>query len=204
MEHTGLERRARRLSYFTVGYNLLEGMFSVAVGGAEGSGALMGFGFDCFVESLSGGVMIWRFRERGGVSHAERERLEQRAIRLVGYTFYLLAAYVLFESARKLYTGERPESSPRGIAITVASLVVMPALFWVKRRTAARLGSASLRADARQTLACTAMSAGVLAGLLLNSLLGWWQADALIGLAIGLVLVREGREAVRSGELCCC
>ena len=204
MQHTGLERRARRLSYFTVGYNLLEGMLSVAVGGAAGSVALMGFGFDSFVESLSGGVMIWRFRERRGMSHAERERLEQRAIRLVGYTFYLLAAYVLFESARKLYTGERPESSPLGIAIIIASLVVMPALFWAKKRTASGLGSASLGADARQTLACTAMSVGVLAGLLLNSLLGWWQADALIGLAIGVVLVREGREAVRSGELCCC
>ena len=153
MDRTGLERRARRLSYFTVGYNLLEGMLSVAVGGAAGSVALVGFGFDSFVESLSGGVMIWRFRERGAMSHSDRERLEARAIRLVGYTFYLLAAYVLFESARKLYTGERPAPTSLGIAIAVASLVVMPALFWLKKRTAAGLGSASLRADARQTLA---------------------------------------------------
>ena len=94
--------------------------------------------------------------------------------------------------------------TPLGIAITVASLVVMPALFLAKRRTAAGLESASLRADARQTLACTAMSVGVLVGLVVNSWYGWWQADALIGLAIGAALVREGREAVRGGELCCC
>jgi divalent metal cation (Fe/Co/Zn/Cd) transporter len=187
-----------------VGYNLLEGMLSVAVGGAAGSVALVGFGFDSFVESLSGGVMIWRFRERGTMTHAERERLEQRAIRLVGYTFYLLAAYVLFESARKLYTGERPEPTPLGIGITIASLLVMPTLFLLKRRTAAQLESVSLRADARQTLACTAMSVAVLAGLVMNSLYGWWQVDALIGLAIGVALAREGREAVRGGELCCC
>ena len=204
MEHARMERRARWLSYFTVGYNLLEGMLSVAVGGAAGSVALVGFGFDSFVESLSGGVMIWRFRERGTTSHAERERLERRAIRLVGYTFYVLAAYVLFESARKLYLGERPEPTALGIAITVASLLVMPTLFLLKRATAARLGSASLRADSRQTLACTAMSVGVLAGLVANSLYGWWQVDALIGLAIGVALVREGREAVRGGELCSC
>ena len=134
MERTGMERRARRLSYFTVGYNLLEGMLSVAVGGAAGSVALVGFGFDSFVESLSGGVMIWRFRERGSMSHAELERLERRAVRLVGYTFYVLAAYVLFESARKLYAGERPEPTALGIAIAVASLVVMPTLFLLQRR----------------------------------------------------------------------
>ena len=199
-----LERRARRLSYFTVGYNLLEGTASVAAGAAAGSVALVGFGLDSFVESLSGGVMIWRFRERAGLDAHARERLERRAVRLVGYTFWVLAAYVLFESARKLWTGERPEPSALGIAITVLSLLVMPALFIAKRRTAARLGSRSLAADAKQTLACTMLSAGVLAGLLANLALGWWQADPVIGLVVGLVLLREGREALHQGTLCAC
>ena len=199
-----LERRARRLSYFTVGYNLLEGAASVAAGAAAGSVALVGFGLDSFVESLSGGVMIWRFRERGSIDAHARERLERRAVRLVGYTFLLLGAYVLFESARKLWTGERPEPTALGIAITVLSLVVMPALFVAKRRTATRLGSRSLAADAKQTLACTMLSVGVLAGLVANLALGWWQADPIIGLVVGMVLLREGREALHQGTLCSC
>jgi divalent metal cation (Fe/Co/Zn/Cd) transporter len=204
MPQPNWEVRARRLSYFTVGYNLLEGLASVGVGAASGSVALVGFGLDSFVESLSGGVMIWRFQDRGETSAGERERMEQRALKLVGYTFWVLGAYVLYESARKLYLGERPEVALLGIAITVLSLVVMPALFWAKRRTASALGSRSLAADARQTLACVMLSVAVLAGLLMNATLGWWQADPLIGLGVAVLLCREGYEAIRTGELCCC
>src|SRR5688500_14927513 len=126
MDRPGLERRARYLSYFTVGYNLLEGAASVAVGAGTGSVALVGVGFDSFVESLSGGVMIWRFRGRAGRSAEEVERVERRAVRLVGYTFIALAAYVIVEAGRTLLEAERPEPSPVGIGITVLSLVVMP------------------------------------------------------------------------------
>jgi divalent metal cation (Fe/Co/Zn/Cd) transporter len=149
-------------------------------------------------------VLIWRFRVRGELTPQQRERIEQRAAKLIGYTFWILGAYVLVESARKLAGGERPEATTMGIAITVASLVVMPALFWAKRRTAAALGSRSLHADAKQTLACVLLSVGVLCGLLLNALAGWWQADPLIAAAIAVVLFREGREAVREGTLCSC
>lgn len=198
------EIRARRLSYFTVGYNLLEGIASVAIGAMAGSVALVGFGFDSFVESLSGGVMIWRFQDRPGLSSAGREKVEQQAVTLIGYTFWVLGAYVLYESARKLYMGEHPEASVAGVAITMLSLVVMPLLYWAKRRTARALESPSLQADARQTLACTVLSVGVLAGLLLNGVLGWWQADPLIGLGIAGVLFREGSETIREGKLCSC
>lgn len=199
-----LEARARRLSYFTVGYNLLEGLASVAAGMVAGSVALVGFGFDSFVESLSGGVLIWRFRERGELTAHQRERIEQRALKLVGYTFWILGAYVLFEAVRKLLSGERPEASPVGVGITVLSLLVMPALFWAKRRTASALGSRSLHADAKQTLACVLLSAGVLGGLLLNWLAGWWQADPLIAAGIAVVLFREGYDTIREGKLCSC
>jgi cation diffusion facilitator family transporter len=199
-----LEARARRLSYFTVGYNLLEGLASVTAGAMAGSVALVGFGFDSFVESLSGGVLVWRFRERGELSAHERERIERRALKLVGYTFWVLGAYVLFEAGRKLLAGERPESSVAGIVITALSLVVMPLLYWAKRRTAAALESRSLRADAKQTLACVLLSVGVLCGLLLNAMAGWWQADPLIAAGIAFVLFREGRQTIREGKLCNC
>jgi len=194
-----LNARALRLSYFTVGYNLLEGVASVVAGGAAGSVALVGFGLDSFVESLSGVIMIWRFGGRADGDHRER-----RAIRLVGWTFFVLGAYVLAGSARKLWLGERPEASAIGIAITVVSLMVMPALYVAKRRTAAGLGSRSLAADARQTLACMAMSAGVLLGLLLNLAAGIGWADPAVGILIALMLFREGREALTKGAVCAC
>ena len=195
-------RRALRLSYFTVGYNVLEGVASVLAGGAAGSAALVGFGLDSAVESISGAIMVWRFRTRR--PHDEAERAEHRAIRLVGWTFFVLGAYVLLDSARKLWLGDRPEASLLGIAITVASLIVMPALYLAKQRTARRIGSRSLAADSRQTLACMGMSAGVLLGLLLNRAFGLWQADPAVGILIALLLFREGRETLREGTLCSC
>jgi divalent metal cation (Fe/Co/Zn/Cd) transporter len=199
---TDPNRRALALSYFTVGYNVLEGVASLLAGGAAGSAALVGFGLDSAVESLSGGIMVWRFRTRR--APADAERAEHRAVRLVGYTFFVLAAYVLLESVRKLWSGERPEASTLGMAITLISLVVMPLLYVAKRRTARTLGSRSLAADSKQTLACMGMSAGVLLGLMLNRWLGLWQADPVVGIAIALLLFREGREALREGTLCCC
>lgn len=200
MTEAQLHTRALRLSYFTVVYNVLEGLVSVIAGFLAGSVALVGFGLDSFVESLSGGIMIWRFGTRSGHA-ADRER---RAIRLVGYTFWVLSAYVLYESAEKLLRGERPEVTALGIAIPVVSLLVMPVLYLAKRRTAERLGSRSLAADSRQTLACMGMSVAVLAGLVLNRFFGLWQADPAIGLLIAGLLFREGRETIREGKLCCC
>jgi divalent metal cation (Fe/Co/Zn/Cd) transporter len=204
MSERQLEVRARRLSYFTVGYNLLEGLASVTAGAIAGSVALVGFGLDSFVESISGGVMIWQFQTREGITAARREQIERRALDLVGYAFWVLGAYVLYESARKLYLGERPEVSVLGIGITLLSLIVMPLLFLAKSRTASALKSKSLRADSRQTLACMALSLGVLVGLLLNAAFGWWQADPVIGLAIAVALFREGRATIREGKLCSC
>lgn len=205
MTEAQLRTRALRLSYFTVVYNVLEGLVSVIAGMLAGSVALVGFGLDSFVESLSGGIMIWRFGGAPGqASSCGAEERERRAIRLVGYTFWVLGAYVLYESVDKLLRGERPEATALGIAITGVSLLVMPALYVAKRRTAERLGSRSLAADSRQTLACMGMSVAVLAGLVLNQLFGLWQADPVIGLLIAGLLFREGRETIREGKLCCC
>ena len=179
-----LHRQALLLSYFTVGYNVLEGVVSVAFAVIAGSPALLGFGVDSFVESLSGLVMVWRFK--GG------EHREQTAIRLVGYALVILAAYVAYESVTQLYFREKPEPSPVGIAIAVVSLVVMPILFLLKRRTANMVNSRSLLADAKQTLGCILLSVALLFGLGTNYLFDWWWADPIAGLVIGLFL-RAGR-----------
>lgn len=204
MASYALKRRALWLSYLTVAYNLLEGVVSLLAGCLAGSVALVGFGLDSFVESLSGGVMIWRFRSPGRLRPEEEERREKQAVRLVGWTFIILAAYVIFESLKKLFYREPPDPSLLGLIIAGVSLILMPLLFFLKYRTGTTLESASLKADAKQTLACAFLSLALLVGLGLNYLYGIWQADPVIGLVIAAVLVREGRETLREGKLCTC
>ena len=204
MSQISLHKKALLLSYLTVGYNLLEGVLSLLAGSLAGSIALVGFGLDSFVESLSGGIMIWRFRLHAHLTAAEEERREKLAIKLVGWTFFGLAAYVLYESLKKLAFQEPPAPSLLGIFIALASLILMPLLFALKLRTSAGLGSASLRADARQNLACAFLSLALLVGLGLNYVAGLWQADPIIGLIIGAVLVREGYHTLKEEELCSC
>lgn len=203
-EKLALGRRALVLSWLTVCYNIVEGVVAIAFGAAAGSIALVGFGLDSFVESLSGSVMIWRFSQHGRLTQEQERRVEHRAVKLVGWTFFVLAAYIAFEAARKLITREMPEPSLPGIIIALFSTVTMPTLFLLKRRTARAIGSHSLAADSKQTLACCLMSVALLAGLLLNQVWGIWYADPIAGLAIAAWLVKEGVETVRSGELCSC
>ena len=204
MSQISLHKKALLLSYLTVGYNLLEGVLSLLAGSLAGSIALVGFGLDSFVESLSGGIMIWRFRRHAHLTAAEEERREKLAIKLVGWTFFGLAAYVFYESLKKLAFQEPPAPSLLGIFIALASLILMPLLFALKLRTSAGLGSASLRADARQNLACAFLSLALLVGLGLNYVAGLWQADPIIGLIIGAVLVREGYSTLKEEKLCSC
>lgn len=191
-----LHRRALLLSYFTVGYNVLEGVISIVAGAAAGSVALVGFGIDSAVESLSGTVMIWRFRKHGIITEEEEEGVERKALRLIGCTFFILGAYVLFEAVKKLFLGETAEKSLIGIIVALVSIVVMPLLFIVKYRTGKAVGSRSLVADSKETLACFFLSVALLLGLGLNYVAGLWQADPVTGLFIVAYLFKEGYEMV--------
>ncbi|HEV3468790.1 MAG TPA: cation transporter [Pyrinomonadaceae bacterium] len=203
---TGLGERARevrrglRLEYLTVGWNMLEAAVSVAAGVTAGSIALVGFGADSVVEVSSGLVLLWRLRAEARDA-GRRERVEQRALRLVGICFLALAAYVVFEAVTSLVRREEPEASGVGIVVAALSLVVMPLLARAKRRVAARLGSGALAADSRQTDLCAYLSAILLGGLALNALLGWWWADPAAALLMTPLIAREGVEALR-GETC--
>ena len=189
-----LQKRALLLSYFTVGYNVIEGIASIFAGILARSIALVGFGLDSFIESLSGGVMIWRFGKHGKISEEEEEKLEQRATKLVGITFFILAVYVLFESVKKLITKEAPDPSLFGIIIAVISIIVMPILFIMKYRTGKALNSRSLVADSKETLACLFLSVSLFIGLGLNYLFGFRWADPVVGLIVTGFLVYEGFE----------
>jgi cation diffusion facilitator family transporter len=195
-----LHKRALRLSYFTVGYNILEGILSIFAGIFAGSIALIGFGLDSFVESLSGSVMIWRFRKSGKISEEEEEKVEKRATRLIGYSFLILGAYVLYESGKKLYLQEIPNPSLLGIIVAIASIIVMPILFYLKYQTGKAIGSRSLIADSKETLACVFLSVALLIGLTLNYLYGLWQADPVVGLVIVIFLIREGFSTLNEEE----
>jgi len=199
-----LRKRALALSYVTVCYNVIEGVVSVLAGRLAGSIALIGFGLDSFMESLSGGVMIWRFTHGEGISPEDELRRERKAIKFIGYTFFVFGAYVLYESLKKLLAAEPPEPSVFGIVIAMVSLVAMPVLFYAKYRTGKRMQSRSLVADSKQTLACMFLSLALLVGLGLNYLWGLWWADPAVGLVVVAYLFREGREALRGQKLCTC
>ena len=199
-----LLQRGLRLEYFTVGWNIIEGVVSVGAALSAGSVALLGFGIDSFVETTSGLILIWRLRaERHDINAEQIERLDRRAHKLVALSLFLLAAYVGFDAVKALISREHPEPTVVGIGITALSIAVMIWLARAKRRAAVALGSRALEADSFQTTACWWLSVITLAGIGLNALFGWWWADPVAALGMIYFLVSEGREAWR-GEDCGC
>lgn len=191
-----LLRRGRRLEYFTLAWNAVEAVVAVGSGVLAGSTALVGFGVDSLIESSSGAILLWRLRD--GV---QGEAREDTALRLVGLSFLILAAWVGWDALNTLLYREGPEESLVGIVLAAVSLVVMPLLARAKRRVARGLESRALEADSRQTDLCAYLSAILLAGLGLNAVLGWWWADPVAGLAMVPIIGREGLESLR-GERC--
>ncbi len=199
-----LLRRSQRLAAFTVGWNVTEGVIAIAAAWMAGSRALAGFGLDSAVESISAAVLLWRLgAERRNPESVER--VERIAVRAIGVSFLVLAAFVAVEAFRSLALGDKPEASPVGIGLTLVSLVVMPLLAARKRRVAIALDSKAAEADSAQTRACAYLSAVVVAGLVLNAALGWWWADPIAALGVVIFLVGEGREALSAERVddCC-
>lgn len=197
-------RVAVRLVVATMAYNLAEGALALWAGVRAGSIALVGFGFDSYLELAAAGALLWRLRvEARGDGAEEVERTERRVHRVVGATFVALALYVTLQSAWVLWRRLPPEESPVGIALAVASLVIMPLVAWGKLRAARELGSAALRSEAKETLACSYLSFALLLGLAANAAAGWWWADPAAALLMVPWLVKEGLEGLR-GEGCGC
>lgn len=183
-----LVRRARRLAYVTITWNAIEAVVAIAAGSAAGSLALMGFGVDSTIETLSAVVVLWRLTDGA-------EAREERALRLIAVSFFLLAAYVAVRAVLDLVGASEPAPSTVGIVLTALSLVVMPLLARAKEKVGRRMGSRVVLADAVETWLCTWLSAAVLGGLVLNAAFGWWWADPVAALYIAYVAVREGGEA---------
>jgi divalent metal cation (Fe/Co/Zn/Cd) transporter len=191
-----LGRRIRLLVAATIAYNVVEAFVAIGAGTAADSTALIGFGLDSVVEVSSAATVAWQFAAR------DPESREKRALRVIAFSFFGLAAYVTVESVRALANGSTAGHSAVGLALAAVSLAVMPALSYAQRKAGHELGSRTAVADSKQTLLCTYLSGALLAGLALNSLFGWRWADPVAALVIAAVAVREGRAAWR-GYTCC-
>jgi divalent metal cation (Fe/Co/Zn/Cd) transporter len=191
----------RRLEYLTIAWNTFEAAVALISGLLAGSVALVGFGLDSVIESVSAAVLLRRLHVDRDAR--QREAAEQTARRLVGGCFLLLAAYITVDSIRALWTKAQPERSLPGILIAVAAIIVMPLLGRAKRRVAAQLDSRALHSDSRQADFCAYLSAILLTGLLLHVWLGWWWADSVAALVMVPIIAREGVQGLR-GEGCDC
>jgi divalent metal cation (Fe/Co/Zn/Cd) transporter len=195
-----LVRRGLALNYATIAYNSFEGIASLIAGALAGSVALIGFGIDSIIEVTASGAAQWRLRVH--FDDAKRANVERTTLRIIGWSFLALAAYVTLESARSLYLRERPDRSWIGIVILTLSVLVMPWLARAKRGVARQLESRALEADARQTSLCAYLSVIALTGVALNAVLGWWWADPVAALAMVPIIAKEGFEGLR-GEVVC-
>jgi divalent metal cation (Fe/Co/Zn/Cd) transporter len=192
-----LRRRGFRLEYATMAWMVAEATVAITAGLIAASIALVGFGLDSVIELFSAAIVIWQLR--GEIAGQDRET---RAVRLIGVTFFALAAYLAVQAIRDLATAARPGQSIPGLVVTAAALVVMPLLAVAKRRTGRALGNRTLVADSAETAFCASTSAAALLGVGLNAWLGWWWADPAAALVIGGVAAYEGRASWR-GEGCC-
>jgi divalent metal cation (Fe/Co/Zn/Cd) transporter len=195
-----LAARGRRLEYFTIAWNSLEGLIALGAGAVAGSISLVGFGVDSFIEVASGSALLWRMSV--DADECRRAHRERQALRAVGFCFLALAVYVGIEAATDLLAQLAPQHSLPGIVLACVSLAVMPVLSRAKRRVGVGLASAAMHADARQTEFCAYLSAILLAGLILNSMWGLWWADPVAALVMVPIIAKEGIDGLRAKRCC--
>jgi divalent metal cation (Fe/Co/Zn/Cd) transporter len=191
-----LSRRIRIFVAITISYNVVEAIIALAEGTRVSSAALFGFGLDSVIEVSSAAAVAWQFSAPDPASR------EKTALRVIAFSFFGLAAYVSFDAIRSLFGLGEAQHTTVGIVLAAVSLAIMPALSYAQRRAGRELGSLSAVADSKQTLLCTYLSAVLLVGLLLNSVLGWSWADPIAALVIAVIAVKEGINAWK-GDPCC-
>ena len=191
-----LVRRVRLFVAATIAYNLVEAAVAVTAGTIASSSALIGFGLDSLVEVASAAAVAWQFAAR------DPETRERTALRVIAWSFFVLAAYVSVDAVRSLVGAGEARPSTVGLVLAAVSLLIMPFLSYGQRRAGRELGSRTAVADSKQTMLCTYLSAVLLVGLGVNALFGWSWADPVAALVIAAVAVKEGRDAWK-GDACC-
>ena len=184
-----LRRRGLRLEWATNGWNAMEVVVTITLGVQAGSLALIAFGLDSIIEIFASTVVIRNL-------HDDRDdpgdRRVHRSLRLISVAFWVLAAFLVVLSVRGLVRGDRPDSSPLGVAYLALTAVAMFGLAGLKRVTARELGSEPLQAEASMTFLDGCLSTGILTALVLNAWLGWWWTDATAALVVAAYAVNEG------------
>lgn len=196
-----LHRRALRLEWFTVSWNVIEAVVAITAGVIAGSVALVGFGVDSGIEVMSAVALLWRLRRAGAdASEAEHAFAERRALYLVAATFLALAAYIGFEAITALAAGEEPEGTTIGLVLAGLSLAIMPTLALLKQRTGREMNSRALQADAIETWVCSYLSLALLLGVGLNEAFGWAWADPVGALLMLPVILWQGWETLEDAR----
>ncbi|MDP2808338.1 MAG: cation transporter [bacterium] len=190
-------KTARYLAWFTIIYNVVEGIVSIVFGISDESISLLGFGLDSFIEVFSAIIILWRigreFTHSGDKASLDRERLATRGI---GMLLLLLTAVVLVNSGFRLYNHISPDTALPGIIISVASLSFMFYLYSAKIKVAAALNSKALKSDAVCSLACIWLSVVLLIGSGIYYLTRIWWVDSAAAIIIAFLILREGIENV--------
>jgi divalent metal cation (Fe/Co/Zn/Cd) transporter len=187
-----LLRRGFALEYVTLDWNVA-GIVVLAIAAISArSVALAGFGLDSLIEIGASTVVIWELSGTG-------EERQRRGLRLIGYAFAALAAYLLVQSTVVLASGYHPRHSVLGIIWTSVTMAVMFALAAGKARTGRALGNPVLRTEGRVTMIDAILAGAVLAGLVLNAVLGWWWADPAAGYVLVFYAAREVGEIFFTG-----
>lgn len=195
-----LARRARLLSWISLGWLGIEGSIAILAAVLAGSVALLGFGIDTAIEALASIIVVWRFSGDRTLSNTA----EVRAQKAVAVSFFLLAPYIAAESIRTLVIEHHAETTWLGVTLAAVSLLWCPALGVMKKRLGTRLKSAATTGEGRQNLLCAYLAAAVLLGLLANNLFGIWWLDPTIGLLIAALALKEGQAAWRGQTCACC
>lgn len=183
------------LAFFTIFYNLLEGLVSIFFGANDETLTLFGFGVDSFIEVMSGiGIlaMVLRIRQNPETS---RSQFERTALRVTGTSFYLLAAGLAVTAIFNIFSAHRPETTLPGLVISLISIAVMWALVMAKRRVGRTLDSAPILADANCTMVCIYMSIVLLASSLIYAVTGFGFIDSIGALGLIYFSYTEGKES---------
>jgi len=195
INHERYFRIALWLGFFTVFYNLLEGLVSIFFGIHDEALTLFGFGIDSFIEVISGiGIIAMVYR----IWHnpdTPRSRFERTALRITGMSFYLLCAGLAVSAIYNFISGQKPETSLPGLVISLISIAMMWALVAAKRKVGRALNSAPILADANCTLVCIYMSLVLLAASAIYQTTGFGYIDSIGALGLIYFSVKEGKES---------
>ncbi len=184
-QDTKLLKRALLLEYITIGWNILEGIVCILVGISTASVSLLAYGLSSGVEIFASGVVVWDLKG----ANKQREKI---ALKMIGFSYIIVAVYVFFDAIRSLLEGNHPDRTYIGILILSCSATAMIIIGAAKYVVGKKMKSATVLADAKFTYVDAALSLAVLTGLAFNTIFGFWWMDPAMAIFLAGFAFREG------------